>query len=281
MSAAAQSARSVVPRRAPRLALAVPVDLSVLRSGMPASIPGRTLDLGEGGLCAILAGELRPGEEVGVEFRLPQVSMPIRAKAVVRHHDCLRCGVEFLGLSADQEAMIGFWERRIAVATSRSPDSAAAAGRNQPASPAAAPRRARRLRRMAWATAILLAALGALGWWRWHRAWEELESRLPGRAETAKPPATTVAPGIMERLLVHKVDPVYPEAARRTNLQGIVVLDAVIGRDGAVLQLRPISGPPGLIPAAMEAVKWWRFQPYSVNGQASEVQTTLAVEFRP
>ena len=46
----------------------------------------------------------------------------------------------------------------------------------------------------------------------------------------------------MERLLVRKVDPVYPEAARRANIQGVVVLDAIVAADGTVVNLRPVSG---------------------------------------
>ena len=84
----------------------------------------------------------------------------------------------------------------------------------------------------------------------------------------------------MERLLTHKIEPIYPEAARQANIQGIVILDAVIGTEGTVVDLRAISGPDELTPAAVDAVKWWRFRPYFINGQAVQVKTTLAVDFR-
>jgi protein TonB len=84
----------------------------------------------------------------------------------------------------------------------------------------------------------------------------------------------------MERLATHKIEPIYPEAARQANIQGAVVLNLIIGTDGTVLDVHPISGPEELTPAAVEAVKWWRFQPYLVNGQAVQVKTTLAVDFR-
>jgi protein TonB len=84
----------------------------------------------------------------------------------------------------------------------------------------------------------------------------------------------------MEKLVTHKIAPIYPEAAKQANIQGVVVLDATIGRDGTVLDVRPISGPGELTPAAVDAVKWWRFQPYLVNGQAVQVKTRLAVDFR-
>ena len=100
---------SGVRRRIPRYSVAIPVDITVLRSGAPASIPGRSLDLGEGGVAAVLAAELQLGEWVGVEFLLPNAGQALQAKAVVRHHNQLRCGFEFLGLSGDQRSMIRRW----------------------------------------------------------------------------------------------------------------------------------------------------------------------------
>ncbi len=84
----------------------------------------------------------------------------------------------------------------------------------------------------------------------------------------------------MEGLVTHKTDPIYPEAARQANIQGIVALDVIIGPDGTVVDVQPISGPEQLAPAAVDAVKWWRFQPYLLNGQAVQVRTRLAVDFR-
>jgi protein TonB len=84
----------------------------------------------------------------------------------------------------------------------------------------------------------------------------------------------------MEGLLTHKIEPIYPESARLANIQGVVVLDAVIGSDGTVVDVRPVSGPDELTPAAVDAVKWWRFQPYVVDGQPMQVRTRLAVDFR-
>src|SRR5438270_13661747 len=100
---------ALVPRRSPRLPVAIPVDVTVLRSGVPDSIPGRSLDLGEGGLALILAGELHAGDPVAIEFRLPNLSSAVQAKAVVRHQAQLRCGLEFLSLSDEQQAMIRYW----------------------------------------------------------------------------------------------------------------------------------------------------------------------------
>ena len=271
----------IIPRRVSRHPIAVPVDVTVLRSGVPDNVPGRCIDLGEGGMLAVLAAEFRPGDSVGVEFWLPDVSAPLRAKAVVRHKAELQCGFQFLGLSQDQQASIRYWARR----------------RTQPAPPIQTPvmtvRRKTTMEAVAAPTArishrvlvlslLIFIALGGVGWWRWYRAWNELETRMPDRkSANSELLRATVPSEIMQQLITHKVEPLYPEDLRQSNVQGVVVLGAVIGRDGSVLKLRPISGPDALASAAIDAVKWWRFQPYQVSGKAVEVETTLAVEFRP
>lgn len=83
----------------------------------------------------------------------------------------------------------------------------------------------------------------------------------------------------MERLLLYRVDPVYPNGAKAGDAARLVVLDAVIGTDGSVQDLRPISGPEELVSAAMDAARLWRFQPYEVNGHPLRVETTLSVTF--
>ena len=85
----------------------------------------------------------------------------------------------------------------------------------------------------------------------------------------------------MQKLLVHKVEPIYPESARQANLSGIVTLNAIVEADGAVSQVNALSGSEVLRQAAIDAVKWWRFEPYKISGQAVRVQTIVAVEFRP
>jgi len=54
----------------------------------------------------------------------------------------------------------------------------------------------------------------------------------------------------------------------------------VIGRDGSVIDQQPVSGPSAMQRAAMDSVRYWRFQPYRVEGAPVEVETTLAVEFQ-
>jgi TonB family protein len=80
-------------------------------------------------------------------------------------------------------------------------------------------------------------------------------------------------------LLVHIVNPVYPTEALAQKLHGPVVLQAVIGRDGSVEDLKIVRGYFILGRAAISAVKQWRFQPYSVGGRAAATQTVITIHF--
>jgi protein TonB len=121
---------------------------------------------------------------------------------------------------------------------------------------------------------------GGLYWWQWHQAWDELESRIPASNALSQQSAAYVQAEVMQGHVIHKIEPIYPEAARQANIQGVVALDVVVGPDGTVVDVRPISGPDELTSAAVDAVKWWRFRPYLLNGQPVRVKTTLAVDFR-
>jgi outer membrane biosynthesis protein TonB len=127
--------------------------------------------------------------------------------------------------------------------------------------------------------AVLMVAM--VFWWEWNRGWEELESG-PRNLETAveKPEAQVPAEEI-EKLLIHRVEPIYPAEARAKNLQAIIALDVIIGSDGSVESMRPLNGPDILARAAMDSLRWWKFQPYRLNGNPVAVETTMAVEFKP
>jgi TonB family protein len=296
MSAAATQAPARVftnTRRVPRFPLAVPADVTVLRSGIPYSIPGRSVTLGERGVGLVLAGELHPGDSVGIEFRLPDAGGPFRLKAIVRYQALLHCGLEFVSLTSEQQTLIEHWTRKKSAANPIvSPPVAGTRSSGPPPAAALPPPIAssrqitgqKSPRAMLWrATWLAIAGmllLGALAWWHWHQAWGELESQIPESKAPSQSSPAYVPAEVMERLLTHKIEPIYPEAARQANIQGIVILDAVIGTEGTVVDLRAISGPDELTPAALDAVKWWRFQPYLVNGQAVQVKTRLAVDFR-
>jgi TonB family protein len=80
-------------------------------------------------------------------------------------------------------------------------------------------------------------------------------------------------------LLTHSVPAAYPQEALAQKLHGIVILQATIGRDGAVDDLKIVRGNFILCKAAIAAVKQWRFQPYTVSGRAAQVQTYITVNF--
>ncbi len=81
------------------------------------------------------------------------------------------------------------------------------------------------------------------------------------------------------QVLSHPVDPNYPLLAREMKVQGSVVLDALISRDGTIQALKIVSGPTILATAAMEAVRQWRFKPYLQAGQPVETEARITVNF--
>ena len=83
----------------------------------------------------------------------------------------------------------------------------------------------------------------------------------------------------MESNLIHRVQPEYPQLARQARIQGTVVLRAVISREGRIENLQVLSGHPLLVPAALDAVRQWRYRPYSLNDQPVEVETQITVNF--
>jgi TonB family protein len=85
---------------------------------------------------------------------------------------------------------------------------------------------------------------------------------------------------LSRRLLLQKVLPSYPEQAVKARLQGPVVLQAWIGRDGTIQDLKLVRGSLLLGQAAYRAVKQWRYQPYLINGRAVEAETFVTVDFR-
>jgi TonB family protein len=85
--------------------------------------------------------------------------------------------------------------------------------------------------------------------------------------------------GVMAGNLISKVVPVYPPAAKAANVQGIVVLHALISKTGSVENLQVISGPQMLTSSAIEAVKQWKYKPYLLNGEPMDVETTINVNF--
>ena len=88
-----------------------------------------------------------------------------------------------------------------------------------------------------------------------------------------------VSRGVSEGLLIHQVKPAYPPIALTAHVQGEVILQAVIGKDGTIQNLRVVSGHPMLIRASVDAVQQWRYRPYMLNGEPVEVETQVRVTF--
>jgi TonB family protein len=88
-----------------------------------------------------------------------------------------------------------------------------------------------------------------------------------------------VSQGIGGGVLVHRVQPVYPAEARRMRVQGSVVIDAMVTEQGQVDGLKLVSGDSMLAEAAMDAVRRWRYTPYSLNGKPISKPTRITISF--
>jgi len=93
------------------------------------------------------------------------------------------------------------------------------------------------------------------------------------------PHLVNIAGGVAVGMLLQKVTPDYPPAAKEARISGTVVLEAIIGKDGAIRALKVISGHSTLQQAALDAVRQWRYRPYLLNGEPVEVRTTINVIF--
>lgn len=113
---------------------------------------------------------------------------------------------------------------------------------------------------------------------------------LHGMGEAVRPVVAAPAPpptvvrqfkssDLLQGSLIRRVEPVYPPLARSARVQGPVVLEAIISKEGTIKNLQLISGHPLLSTAAIAAVSQWRYRPYILDGQAIEVETRITVNF--
>jgi protein TonB len=102
----------------------------------------------------------------------------------------------------------------------------------------------------------------------------------PKLAVPEPPKRIRVSQGVTRGLRVFSPEPNYPKIAQSARIQGEVVLAAIISKSGDIQNLTVISGHPLLVPAALEAVRQWRFRPFLLNGEAIEVETTIDVTFK-
>lgn len=109
-----------------------------------------------------------------------------------------------------------------------------------------------------------------------------MNTLLKPHVDAGPPPAAHVLVKISKLdpgFLIHRVQPAYPRNAVITRTEGTVVLAALIDTSGRITQLRAVSGHPLLIPAAIDAVRQWRYKPYILNGSPVEVETQVSVIF--
>jgi TonB family protein len=105
----------------------------------------------------------------------------------------------------------------------------------------------------------------------------KVELTRPAQLTANSAPATNAAE--LERMSADIQQPSYPLLAQHMNVQGSVILQAIIGADGVVQDLHVLSGPAILASAAQEAVREWRFKPVLQNGSAVETKARITVNF--
>jgi TonB family protein len=106
--------------------------------------------------------------------------------------------------------------------------------------------------------------------------------RLPPagqRAGSATSAASVGSEDASATRLIHRVEPQYPPDASARHIQGVVTLDVQIGGEGAVHNIVVVAGDPVLAEAAVQSVRQWRYQPYSVDGRPVEMQTRITIRF--
>jgi protein TonB len=88
-----------------------------------------------------------------------------------------------------------------------------------------------------------------------------------------------VSSGVVAGNAISQPKPIYPPIAKAAHVSGAVVLHAIISKSGSVQNLQVVSGPEMLRAAALDAVRNWKYKPYVLNGEATEVETTITVNF--
>jgi protein TonB len=88
-----------------------------------------------------------------------------------------------------------------------------------------------------------------------------------------------ISQGVSEGQKIYSPDPIYPKIARDARVQGVVILRAIISKTGQIQNLEVVSGHPMLVPAAIQAVKQWRYRPFLLTGEPVEVETGVTVTF--
>jgi len=103
---------------------------------------------------------------------------------------------------------------------------------------------------------------------------------VPKLAAPEPPRRVRISQGVIAGMIIHKVEPAYPVIAKSARVQGEVVLTAIISKEGTIENLQVESGHPMLIPAAIHAIRQWRYRPFLLNGVPVEVEGKITVTFR-
>jgi len=102
-------------------------------------------------------------------------------------------------------------------------------------------------------------------------------STAPVHSPTARP---NISGGVAAGLLITPIRPIYPAIARAAQIEGSVVVEAIISRAGTIESIYVVSGPEMLRQAAVDAIRVARYRPYRLSGEPTDVQTTITVNFR-
>jgi TonB family protein len=105
-------------------------------------------------------------------------------------------------------------------------------------------------------------------------------SSVPVNVPKAAGQTVKVSQGVSQGLLIKKVPPVYPHQALQAGIQGAVLLEAHIAKDGSITSVKAIKGDAQLSGAAVDAVRQWKYKPYFLDGQPIDIQTQVTVNFR-
>jgi protein TonB len=119
------------------------------------------------------------------------------------------------------------------------------------------------------------------------RVHEEINVVAPGQprqtaAQTRPTQRIKVGGNVQATMLIKQVKPIYPSSAQAQGVEGAVLLNAVIGKDGSLLSLAVVNklADPDLAAAALAAAQQWRFRPTLLNGEPVEVATTITINFK-
>ena len=113
----------------------------------------------------------------------------------------------------------------------------------------------------------------------------QVKVEIPANVQEMTPTAVPEAPrrvggDVMAPVAISRVPPVYPELARKARISGVVIIEAIIDKQGQVRNARVLKGlPMGLDRAALDALMQWRFRPGTLNGRPIDVIFTLTINF--